>query len=367
MNKLPVPVVLIAVTWCLTVTHATRIGTLHELQKENALLRLKLAERERESVAHKTEIARLTAENVHLHAQVNAANSVDDMLEAGWGKKWAKRHRRHSAEAKRKAEERLRAWIKAQHKARTQAVLRKAKRAKKPHGFPRGSASKRFCHKWIVSKTACEIVGCRFAGFLQCVVPKNPSDKCFLSKFSDGYGTPERLHGGGVVGDRCKGRCDLLPTMIDKECTVQETELEKIRKCVVRDVKAPKDTIRWKIYRHSGWKETNDAWPGRVGFDLITCPCSTQPGQALNETEALRRILGQTAAMEPSYALKTARKSICTRRSWLRRGMAEMLQPAYMLKTGVAAFLMLKCWQKHCSQDPAEIQLADAFGGGSEC
>jgi len=394
MNMMTKPVaVMIVLVDCLTMTHASRVDL---LQKENALLRV-------ENVAQKTEIARLTAENAHLRAQVSAASSVDDMLvdaarlapdstlsteldtdglnevspsvklliddsESGTEdavQLLARKSKRRPQRREETAEEsaaRTRKILaaRARHKIKTKNLLRQAAQATKPNGWPhRGRRT--FCRKWRSSKTACEKAGCTFNGWLQCGPPKTSSDKCFWARFG------RKRFGGGVAGDRCKWRCDLLPTVINKDCTVPETQLMTIRKCVVRDVAAPAGTMRWKIYRHSSWQEMNDVWPGRVGFDEISCPCNNRQGKPLSETEALRRILGQSSSMRPSLALVNARRA----KELGRRNTAALLEPVYMLKAGIAAFLMHKCWKAKCSVGSAaeqvNLQLGTGYGGGTEC
>merc|ERR1712216_809520 len=187
--------VVIALLGCITTTCAS------SLHVENALLRNQLAERD-------IEIARLTAENTALRAQVGAEESADDMLEN------------------------------------------------------------------TGTKTA------------NCPVFQWDSRKKEAGTF-----------GGGFAGDRCRGRCDLVHNVVNKDCVVSKHRMEASMASVVLDTGAPSNIIRWRVYQKTSWKTQNAKKPGSVGFDLVSCPCNKK--HELTEYEALRHILGQTAAMKP--------------------------------------------------------------------
>merc|ERR1719263_2417146 len=97
-----------------------------------------------------------------------------------------------------------------------------------------------------------------------------------------------------------------------------------------------------------------------IGFDLVSCPCQ-QDGKPLTEQDALRRILGQAAAMQNEFT-KPERV------------------PVFAMKVGIATLRMMNCWKKKC-QGPAkardgsllsmlsevEVQLGTGYGGGTDC
>jgi len=166
----------------------------------------------------------------------------------------------------------------------------------------------------------------------------------------------------------CQGKCWMNPAHFDKNCSLTPKALtgEKSKLRQVGTEAEPK----WEL-RGGKDRENKEKLLGTV-----SCPCSAD-GTPLTEEEAIRRIIGQVAAMGfPDQWVRP----MFNQRSIGKKSYVEGLWNA---KVAVSIVAMLKCWTKKCSGAASadEVQLNDflkdaagnlldegnSWGGGAAC
>jgi len=193
----------------------------------------------------------------------------------------------------------------------------------------------------------------------------------------------------------CKGNCKISKDEFDQNCALTS----RMATCLGNYVEFTGDSSHptWNVLEgdHKGKCYTTklSATPGRKGYvpglkirGKVSCPCR-ENGKAVEPSTAQERILGQVTALGmPKW---TMLKCLGVRH-WtgkFRPGDPKSLKLTadskqqncdsvkhYLAKVSASTMVMMNCWRFKCmapskggNKGEAALQLADSFGGGSEC
>jgi hypothetical protein len=144
---------------------------------------------------------------------------------------------------------------------------------------------------------------------------------------------------------RCQNKCFMSPNHFDQSCTLKEDKFKlEISKSRIRSVGTP-SYPKWSL--HAGG--VKQSFLGNV-----SCPCISG-NQVLSEYDAVRRIVGQVAAM--GYPDVWA-KRVCNARNKGKRALEEGF---WNMKVTVATIFMLECWKKKCAAPGNNEAASDAY------
>jgi cell division protein FtsB len=179
--------------------------------------------------------------------------------------------------------------------------------------------------------------------------------------WGDFEGNGTHCSDGEALSEHCNGNCWLTPDSgVDKNCLLTLNTLDFNMRSV--RFEGTNDHPKWGIYENP---LIFSSISGRVD-----CPCKVgTSGGKLSDREAVRRIVGQVAAIGADRRAWDDRRKIQLR----HEGHEALLRVTVLFnaKVAFAALKMFQCWKSLCSEPPTDDPHADSalleLGGYSLC
>jgi len=154
--------------------------------------------------------------------------------------------------------------------------------------------------------------------------------------------------GGTSPSEHCQENCEIRN--LEADCSISTENLEKIQNRL--KFTGTSDHPKWSFNYSTSERGVT---PPDLHEVTVECPCSAADGDTLNQTTALRYILGQVAAVGVPKEIAD------------RVAADETRADGFMMQMGYAVTKMISCWDTKCKGSQSFDLLETGWGGGATC